>query len=89
MTQPKQKNETETANKPAPRCFLCGQTAKESAEKDGSISFEDNGKQKNIHVCHACTAIIFQDLMARTTREQRQQVIGEVMYQRALETRTW
>lgn len=57
--------------------------------KVGHMSFNDGKHQRKIYVCHYCASQNLQDLLNKANPEQIQEAMGELMYKRALDSRSW
>ncbi len=71
------------------RCFMCGEDHETQRNTVGHISFNDGSIKRNIFVCHYCAATSLQDLFEKVPPEKLQEIMGEIMYQRALDSRAW
>ena len=82
--------ETEKPKSPKTyRCFMCGEDHETQKNSVGHISFNDGSIKRNIFVCHYCAATSLQDLFEKAPPEKLQMILGELMYQRALDSRAW
>lgn len=69
------------------RCFFCGEDH-ERLNEVGRISFNDGEHDRNIFVCHYCASECLKDML-KLNRDRITTVVGALMYDRALDSRSW
>jgi DNA-directed RNA polymerase subunit RPC12/RpoP len=74
---------------PTYRCFFCGEDHETARNSVGHIEFHDGEHKRKIYVCHYCSSKSLEDLLTKATPEQLQQAMGELLFQRALDSRSW
>lgn len=66
-------------------CFFCGMKHLAPKGSTGHISYVDGSLDRKIFVCHYCASESLEDLFAATPQE----VLGKLLYNRAMDNRTW
>lgn len=70
-------------------CFFCGEKHDAPKNTTGHISYMDGSSERKIFVCHYCAVESLKDLFAASSQETFETVLGKLLYNRAMDSRTW